>query len=284
MKTLLLFLIPSLLFAAYAPISEFQFEVAKGSFAGYSVQDKFGENPDVDTGTPEDIWEGGGLYPFSADNTADIISISSDDAADTMPIAITGLDINGVEVEQTITLQGQTRVALTTPLWRIYRMQNEGDAGEDITGQVYCYSGTEETNGTPSGASVIKALINDGNNQTQMAVYTIPLGKVGFLWRGEFGASRPSSSGEAVCDYRSRRYGKVFKIKKRIALANSGSSIYQDARSFPDPIPALTDIVLRVESVSANNMGLFGTFDILLIDEDQLTPEFLAAIGQPSST
>lgn len=286
MKTLItLFLFPLALFATYAPISEYKLEVSKGNVSGTSVIDKFGENPDVDTNSaPEDIWEFGGTYVFSADNTADIISLSSDDAGDTMDISVLGLDINGEQVTQIITLQGQTRVALTTSLWRVFRIENEGDASEDIAGTIYCYAGTTNTSGTPSGGSIVKAIIDDGNNQTQMAIYTIPLGKVGFLWRGELGASRSNASGSAVCDYRSRRYGKVFKIKKRIALSNSGSSIYQDSRSFPDPIPALTDIKLVIESVSANDMGFFGTLDILLIDEDQLSDAFLAAIGQPSST
>ena len=80
--------------------------------------------------------------------------------------------------------------------------------------------------------------------------------------------------------YYSRRYGKVFKIKKRVNILNSGSSIYQDERSFPDIIPALKDIRLTVESVSVNDVGVFGTFDVLLIDEDLFPDSYLTAIGQ----
>jgi len=50
-------------------------------------------------------------------------------------------------------------------------------------------------------------------------------------------------------------------------------------RTFPDIIPALTDIKITVEEVSAT-MGVTGTFDILLIDERFLQPTLLAAIGQ----
>jgi len=114
-----------------------------------------------------------------------------------------------------------------------------------------------------------------------MALYTIPKGKVGFLFRGELGASRAATSGESRCAYYSRRFGKVFKIKKRVNLSNSGTSVYQDDRSFPDIIPSLTDIKLRVESVSSNGTGIFGTFDILLIDEGQFNTTYLQAIGQP---
>lgn len=49
---------------------------------------------------------------------------------------------------------------------------------------------------------------------------------------------------------------------------------------FPDIIPALTDIKLRVIEVSAE-MGFFGTFDILLADETMFPNDYLKAIGQP---
>jgi len=263
-------------------VRDFTLAVNMGQIPGYSTQDKFGENPDIDTGTdPEDIWEGEGLYPWST--SADIVSLSSSDNSDTQDILVLGLDATGAEVEQTITLTGQTRVALTTPLWRVYRMSNEADDGGDLAGTAYCYSGTTATGGVPSGGSVIKALIDNGNNQTLMAIYTVPLGKVGFLHKGEVGMSRAQTAGFARCAYYSRRYGKVFQVKKRVDLTNAGSSVFQDTRSFPDIIPALTDIRLTCEEVSANNTGVFGAFDILLADESELSDAFLTAIGQPTS-
>jgi len=259
--------------------SSFELAVTMGQVPGYSTIDKFGENPDIDTDSaPEDIWEGGGLYTYDADGTAPIVSLASDDAADTEPVLVQGLDIEGNEVVQVITLQGTTRTALTTPLWRVYRMSNEGTS--DLAGTVFCYTGTGTV---PSiGDSEVRAVIDNGNNQTLMCTYTIPKGKIGFLYRGELGMSRSRSTGAAQAAYYSRRYGKVFKIKKRVDITNQGSSIFQDRRSFPDVIPALTDIRLSVESVSANNCGVFGAFDIMLVDEDKFPQSFKTAIGQPA--
>ena len=256
----------------------FELAVKMGQVPGFSTIDKFGENPDIDTGTvPEDIWEGGGVYIYDPDGTAPIVSLASSNAGDTEPIQITGLDINGAEVNQTITLSGTTRVALITPLWRVYRMQNEGTS--DLVGIVFCYTGTGTV---PSiGDPEVRAIIDNGNNQTLMALYTIPLGKVGFLYRGETLMSRSQTSGAVQGSYQSRRFGKIFKVKKRVDIVNSGSSSYQDKRSFPDVIPSLTDIKLRVENVSANNAGITGTFDILLIDETLFSTNYLQEIGQP---
>lgn len=255
----------------------FELAVSMGQIPGYSTIDKFGENPLIDTGSaPEDIWEGSVAYTYDADGTAPIVSLISDNAADTTDIQIQGLDIDGNEVIQILTLTGTTRVPLTTALWRVYRMENVGTSS--IAGMVYCYIGT---GGVPAIGST-RALINDGNNQSLMAIYTVPKGKVAFLYKGEIGMSRPQIAGEARAAYYSRRLGKVFKVKKRVNITNQGSSVYQDYRSFPDVIPALTDIRLSIESVSADNMGVFGTFDLLLVDEGKLSSAFLTAIGQPS--
>jgi hypothetical protein len=261
-------------------VTPYRLAVQQGKVSGHSIVDKFGINHSVTEGTdPEDIWENGGVYIYDADGSAPIVSLVSDNAADTNEIIIQGLDINGDEVEQTITLTGTTRVALTVPLWRVYRMTNDSNFG--ITGLVQCYIGIIDV---PITAD-IRAVIDNGHNQTLMALYTIPKGKVGFLWRGELGIQLTSggvSTQEfAHCHYESRRFGKVFTIKKSVTLLSNGNSNYIDVRSFPDPIPSLTDIKLRASEVSTD-MGLWGTFDIELIDETEFSLAYLQAIGQPN--
>jgi hypothetical protein len=260
----------------------FLLAVEMGLIPGFSSLDKYGINPLIETTTtPEDIWEGGGIYPYDADGTAPIVSLASDATNDTQPIKITGLDVSGDQVVQTIDLSGDTRVALTTPLWRAFRLENEGTT--DLTGTVFVYTGTGSV---PSvGDSEVRAIIDNGNNQTLMAIYTIPRGKVGFLHRGEAGleyaAGNVSSLGEFVTGYyKSRRYGKVFKVKKSISMLTAATSVYQDLRTFPGVLPALTDIKLQIMVVS-EDCGVWGTFDILLVDEDLFPTTFLTAIGQP---
>ena len=257
----------------------FELAVSMGKFPGFSILDKFGETPLVEVGTPADIWEGQRIYTYDANGTAPIISISSS-GADIQPIKITGLDIDGNEVTQTITLAGTVRQALTTPLWRVYRMENEGVL--DLVGTVYCYIGT--TPPTAVTGATVRALIDNGNNQTLMAIYTIPKGKVGFLFRGEVGVlldANPANQQDFMRGYyQSRRFEKVFKVKKVLSTMTAGDSNYKDKRSFPDPVPALTDIKLTITAVGAD-MGAWGTLDFLIVDEDKFSDEYLAKIGQP---
>lgn len=268
----------------YSPMS-FELAVNMGKVEGHSAVDKFGVNQEISPSTdPEDIWEFGGQYFHDPYGTAPIAYLSSSSASDAgKKVVVQGLDINGDLAEIEYTLNGQNNVSLITPLWRVFRMFNSDVDGNEYVGIIYCHTDPSPTNGVPASGSV-RAIINDGHGQTLMCLYTIPKGKVGFLYRGELGVElegNPSALAEyAHCHYESRRYGKTFRVKKAVTCLVGGSAVYQDYRSFPDVIPALTDIRLRVIEVS-QTMGMWGTFDILLVDEDQFSAEYLTAIDQP---
>lgn len=276
------------------------YRITSGQIPGYSVIDKFGENGSVTVASaPADVWEGGSTliagsteYIFTANGGTDYY-FSSTDNSDTQNIRFHILteDSNGnwnieVFIQQ---LVGQTKTLLIPPSGdnpiRIYRMENQGTT--PLAGMLFTYEDSTVTLGTPDDTNTIRAIINDGNNQTLMTIYTIPTGKVGFLYRGEVGlnfSAGPNATDYAKMSYQSRRFGEVFKIKKFISLITTGNSTYSDIRVFPDPIPAKTDIKIRVEEVSAT-MGTWGTLDILLVDEDKFidannNSPFLDAIGQ----
>lgn len=259
---------------------DFKTAVSMGMVDGYSTVDKFGVNKNITTlSDPEDVWEFGGLYNYDADGTAPIQYLSSSDAGDLNTISVQGLDIDGNFIAQDVTLNGQNNVTLTTPLWRVYRMINMSSFS--INGIAYCHTDASPTAGVPADENV-RAIINDGNNQTLMSLYTIPKGKVAFLHRGEIGLELEGNSATlaeyAHCHYESRRYGQQFTVKKAITIFPA--EIHQDVRTFPDVIPALTDMKIRVVEVT-QTMGVWATFDLMLVDESKFSDEYLASIGQP---
>lgn len=237
--------------------------VAEGSIPGYSVIEKFGENPDVEEGdAPEDVWDYGGIYVFSS--TADIDRLSSSGAGDTQDILVIGLDEDWNEVQQVATLTGQTPVALATPLIRVYRMVNVGTA--DLVGNVYCFVDGGVTGGVPDDSSDIRAGIRNGNNQTLMCVYTVPNGKTGYFWGGYVAVSR-SGPQPANVDFtwRARKEGGVFTVASRISCISAGSSSWNYEYKSPVQLPAKTDVVIRCDAVS-NDCGVSGGFTVLLKD------------------
>lgn len=240
----------------------------------------------VATGTTPTTWTNNTII-----NPIDIDRLSSNNVGDDQIIMTDGLIGDGTRVTGYAKLSGQTPVNIySNPdgvsgdliyYWRIFRMENEASIGNDLTGVVYCYIDTSTvTLGVPGADTDVKAIINNGNNQTLMTILTIPKGKIAFLYRGEGGISKSGgASAEARMSYRSRRFGKVFKIKKKIAAVTQGSSNYQDRRSFQDLIPPLTDVVLRVDAVSANDLGIFGTLDVVLIDQELLPSRLRNSLG-----
>lgn len=230
-------------------------EVAKGNIPGASFISKFGQNEDIGTGAFEDIWDVGGTYTYPADGTAPITHIDSTDAGDTEPIEVQGLDIDGNLVTQTKTLTGTTLVELDTPLWRVFRMKNEGTT--DLVGTVQAVN---------AGDTVIYAQINNGNNQTLMALYTIPAGKTGYLLQG--GASIVGLIRAYSIDghFYMRPFGGVFQLKHTFGAASDGTSTFQHTYPIPLPIAEKTDVRVRAVSSAAGGV-LNATFDILLIDD-----------------
>lgn len=153
--------------------SEFGMAVAWGLTKGYTRVAAFGHNPSIDTtSTPEDIWTGGGLYPWmtSATNLEIVSTDVNDTSAGTgaRTILISGLDINYVAVTQTVTLNGTTAVALATPMFRVNSM-------------LVLTSGTNHVNVgninlRDSGGGTLRSMIGANIGITQQAPYTVPAG------------------------------------------------------------------------------------------------------------
>lgn len=234
---------------------------------GWTSVEKFGENSDVN-GTQEDVWSEGGVYTYST--IADIDTISSSSPMDTEDILIIGQTLDNTEVTQTVTLNGQNKVVLPTPLLRIYRAYNDGS--NDLIGDVYTYVDTPIVGGIPTLKSEIRAKIattahNIPPNQTEMALYTIPKGFRGFFIGGYVSMNNLQAGNFAIFVWKLRLKNKVFRVQSRIACIGAGSSHWNYQYGVPvaqDGIPEGTDIAISVDEVGTANTACAGGFTILL--------------------
>ena len=270
----------------------FEYQISVGKYDSWFKINKFGINPLITTASdPEDCWSYGGLYTFTAEPGEDYY-VSSSSAADTQNTIFTAttIDSNGNWNRETWTqdLVGQTKTLLTPPSGdpciRFSRAENNDST--DYAGDIYIYEDDTVIAGVPQTPSLVRGHITnipDANNQTLQTIETIPTGYVGFFVKGEgglnFSGTARAGTQFATLVYHSRRYGKVFATKKHVSVVNNGSSHYEEIRSFPDPLPAKTDIKVQIREVS-DDMGVFGAFDILLIPEEEFTDTFLDSIGQ----
>ena len=245
-------------------VSDFEsvLHVAMGDVVGTSSVNKFGENDDIDKASvPEVICDCGGVYTFST--IADIDSISGNNAADTMEIVVQGLDADWLEVSQSVTLTGQTRVALTTPLIRVYRAYN--NSSTDLVGDVFIYVDTAITGGEPIDSTKKRASILARNNQTMMCIYTIPADKVGYMLSSYASLANTKVTG-AKMRMMGRPFGGVFRTMAATSLNSTGNSSFVRTPAIPRKIGPKTDILMQCDEVTADGTAIAGGFDIILKD------------------
>lgn len=249
--------------------------IAANVVVGVEDENKFGRNPAISTATvPEDIWSGGGVYEFitelsgGSQDSGVQLKISSDSTDDDVggtgatSVEIFGLDANYVEQNEIIAMDGQTAVTSTGTYTRIHRIiVLAAGSGDENAGILYAGTGNLTT-GVPDN---IYAVVSVGDNQTLMAIYTIPAGKTGFLTGWYATINKTASAAVADLQVRSRPEGEVFQVKAHHAVINTGSSHFFHKDAIPLRLAEKTDIKIHCVSVSANNMDISAGFNVTLL-------------------
>jgi hypothetical protein len=246
--------------------------IAKGEVSGSTFIHKFGNAPDFDQSDGVvTIWDGADdahinqmNYVYSS--TDDIDSVSSDDAGDTFDLQVFGLDANYNEINEIVTLQGQTRVPLVNSYLRVFRMVNTNST--DNVGHVYCYVNGAITGGIPDDPTTVRAVIQPGNNRTLMAVYTVPAGKTGYMRDWYAATSGANRNSNYPMQLRARKLGGVFQLKHIWSLADNGTSSYQHKFEEPEVFTEKTDIEVRGEMTTSGGTlaSVAAGFDLVLVD------------------
>ena len=241
----------------------FLIRVQEGLIPGYSIISKFGERPSIASAVPANLWDfpAEELYTFSA--TAAIDSISSSSASDTEIIIVEGLDEDWAETIQLVTLTGQTRKALTTPLRRVYRAYNSG--GTPLVGNIYIYENTALSSGVPVDTAKVRAYIAILDAQTLMGIYTVPAGKTAYILDFSASISKVPSSTGATFTASIRSFGGVFRTATRFYLSSTGTSHVDALNIARSPFGEKTDFLSHAD-VDTNATGVSTTLDLLLVD------------------
>ncbi len=245
--------------------------IAEGDVTGKSFIHKFGAAPDFDKGDGfVTVWdgaeEGTGWENMNIiySTSAAIDSVSSTDNGDTQDVEVQGLDTNWDLIIQTVTLTGQTRKALTTSLIRVFRIKNVGST--DFAGHVVVYENDTTSGGLPDDPTLIRAVVHADNNQTEMAVFTIPNGKTGYMrsWYASTAGAKKDSS--HVIKLFARPFGQVFQLKHKSSIIESGTSYVQHEYIEPEKFAAKTDIEMQADT-DQDAAAVSGGFDIVLVDD-----------------
>lgn len=248
--------------------NDFFLEVAKGNILGNSAIHKFGRNEDVDTANDADIWDAGrtsdAVYTYVYPTAARIHDLSSSSPNDAYPsgsgarrVLVLGLDTNFNEQSEIVNLVGGGNAPTANAYSRIFRMiVIEAGSGGFNAGDVVA---------TAQVDSSISAQINTGNNQTLMAIYTIPNGKTGYMLKYYISANKQVAVDIDFFLFQ-RPNGQVFQLKHILGGHSRGGTPYSHEYKIPPRLDARTDIRLRV-SVSGNSADVSAGFEILLVND-----------------
>lgn len=235
-------------------------------FPGYSHLHKFGRTPDVDsTDTNEEVWDATGAYPFPADNaeTTVVSSSTADDAGSTgaTEIVVVGIVKSGstyTEVQETVTMDGQSVVTLSNSFYRVYR------AWVSAAGTGLVNAGNIDVK---HGATVI-ARISAGLGQTLMAVYTVPsvlANGTPILYAelidGKVNVGAVSGAFAQIA-WQTKVPGGAWRTQ-RVALPSEGGHFSYPQWSSSE-FPPGTDIRTRILTCGVNNTIVTASFDLAL--------------------
>ena len=241
----------------------FNLQVARGQIAYHYPVFKFGFNPDIDDSL-ETVWSGGGLYSYLS--AATVLKVSSSSANDTSAgtgartVELQGLDGDYNQISETVTLSGQTAVNTTQSFLRIYRMiVKTAGTGAQNAGVIYAGTGTV-TSGVPANKYATIAI---GDNQTLMALWTVPAGHTAYMLQTDITVATTQNNKYCTVHLVARPPGEVFQVKDKFVKAESS---HNQAYEIPLEFAEKTDIEVRAIGDSAGaDIAISAGLDIVYI-------------------
>jgi hypothetical protein len=238
--------------------------IADGLVDGYSAIHKFGRNPNVGN-VPETIWMYGGIYQYldvGSDSTVYAYSASSDDGPGNdgaRTVTVQGLDNDFNLIEETITVNG---AASTASFLRVYR------AFVATAGVLAANDGDVLISTAASGGGTVLADIGvigsgttTGLGQTQLALYTIPAGKTGYLTTWNVGVAPMNNAVTVTLKARELDGSAPFRSKDIMDIVGGYTT---QNYSIPLRFPEKTDIEVR--GTGDTGSVISSSFDVILVD------------------
>lgn len=230
----------------------FELQVSRGQITLHYKLHKFGFNSLVQD-VEETIWDVGGIYAYPS-SAVKMTATSTDGANDEdLQVTIQGLDADYNELSETVTLDG-TGVGETNGFFlRVFRA---------------FIAGSQEPSGTINitNASTTYARITLGENQTLMALWTVPAGYTAYMLQNNTTCYTEQNNKFGITSLVTREPDGVFRTQDKHTVVLS-----QNVVDYPIPksIPEKTDIEMRAIASSANaNLQVSASFDIIYIKNE----------------
>ena len=229
----------------------YELQVSRGLVPGHKRLFKFGYNPEIQN-ISETIWDYGGVYTYLTTDVAMTVTSSAGVADNGVVVTVAGLDANYNEVSETVTLAGAGTATTTQTFLRVYRAYL--DDSQDATGAI-----------SITNAGTVYAYIGAAENQTLMALWTVPAGYTAYIFQTDVTSFTEQNNKIATISMRIRDFGdNYFRTRDKFDVFQASTSqVYH----FPIPVPEKSDIEFRAIASSSNaDLKVAARFDIVYIE------------------
>lgn len=246
--------------------SDFMLEVSKGNIAKHSTVLVRGHNPAFAAAAGfVDVAEQGDLTYLT---TAETMEVTSDDANDTAAgtglrtLLIAGVDDDGVEVSETITMDGTNDVTTVNTYLRVNFM----------TGLTAGSTGWNEgsVTATATTAATIQSEMDATESISQGSHYTVPLGNTLYVYKAEFNVARISAGSDPVIEFKGyARPGGAGAAWLQLFDKRFAADVSDELDvipSFPAPLIARSDVRFRADTDVNNTEVRTRLYGILVED------------------
>ena len=225
-------------------------QVSRGLINGHKRVFKFGYNGEIQN-VEETIWDVGGLYTYPSSAVTMTATSSSGATDEDVEVTIQGVDTNYAELSETVTLNASGTATTTGSFLRVYRAFVSGSTASD-------------GNITIANGGTTYAYVSANDQQTLMALWTVPAGYTAYLFQLDTTAFTVQNNKVATIRMLTRELNGVFRTQNKFDLFEG--SYHQDI-TCPKPIPEKTDIEFRAIADSSNaDLRVAATFDIIYIE------------------
>ncbi len=236
---------------------------SRGEVPGQSTEFKFGYQSAI-SNAEVPIWDV--VEPYVYPSAAKAMTVSSDNPADdaagtgARTVKVTGLDANYVEINETITLVSTTAVTTTQAFLRVYRAQVlSAGSGEENAGTIYIGASTV-TAGVPAEKY---AAISPTENQSLMAIWTVPAGKTAFMRRLTACTGATAADLGVLLRLKIRKFGEVFQTKDKMNLVRQQILL---EHVIPKVITEKSDVMVTAIRTGNSNLAVCATLELYVRD------------------
>jgi hypothetical protein len=228
----------------------FELQVSRGQITGHSTALVSGTLPTLGT-TQATVWNPGGIYVYPS--TAQVMVVASTSANDAAAgtgartVVVQGLDANYNQIQETVTLNGQTGVNTTNSFLRVTHMYvATAGTGLAAAGTISVGTGT-----VTAGVPAVVYLNYLKQSGATSAIWTVPAGYTAYI------TAIQSSSGNATAGqwtnfglFVASSQGGPLDSNLQWICSNGGNALINF--TYPISVPEKVDFEIRATSSTAS--------------------------------